>query len=92
MEFSGHEVRTSHEMGWADLDDRLLLNAMDGRFEVLITVDKSLPRQQRIEDRPFAVVVLRAETNRLEDLLPLAPKLQVLLNELQPGQVRELAK
>jgi hypothetical protein len=52
-------------MGWADLDDGPLLDVMAERFDVLVTVDKSLPKQQRIDDRPLAVVVLRAKTNRL---------------------------
>jgi len=64
---------------------------MAGRFDVLITVDKSLPKQQRLSNRPFAVVVLRARTNRLADLLPLVPALQAAIEKLAPGQVRELA-
>ena len=78
-------------MGWGDLDDGPLLNAMAGRFDVLITVDKSLPKQQRLSNRPFAVVVLRARTNRLTDLLPLVPALQAAIEKLAPGEVRELA-
>ena len=38
-----HEVQTAPEMGWGDLDDGPLLDAMVGRFDVLVTVDKSLP-------------------------------------------------
>lgn len=90
-ELTEHEVKTAPEMGWADLDDGPLLGAMSGRFDVLITVDKSLPRQQRLDNRSFAVVVLRARTNRLVDLLPLVPALRLAIEELRPGQVRELA-
>lgn len=79
------------EMGWSDLDDGPLLDAMAGQFDVLITVDKSLPKQQRLSNRPFAVVVLRVRTNRLTDLLPLVPALQEAIEKLVPGQVRELA-
>jgi hypothetical protein len=64
---------------------------MVGHFDVLVTVDKSLPKQQRISDRPLAVVVLRAKTNRLVDLLPLAPKLRALLENTRPGQVYEIS-
>jgi hypothetical protein len=78
-------------MDWADLDDGPLLDAMAERFDVLITVDKSLPKQQRISDRPLAVVVLRAKTNRLADLLPLAPKLRAMLENARPGQVYEIS-
>ena len=35
-ELSGHEVRTVPEMGWADLDDGLLLDAMAGLFDTLV--------------------------------------------------------
>jgi hypothetical protein len=78
-------------MGWADLDDGPLLDAMAQHFEVLVTVDKNLPKQQRISDRPLAVVVLRAKTNRLADLLPHIPKLRALLQKVRPGEVYELS-
>jgi len=77
-------------MGWADLDDGPLLDAMAGSFDVLVTVDKSLPKQQRVHARPFGIVVLRAKTNRLADLLPLVPELRATLNGLRSGEVREL--
>lgn len=89
-ELLGHEVRTVPEMGWADLDDGPLLNVMAGLFDVLVTVDKNLPKQQRINTRPFGIVILRAKTNRLADLLPLVSALLVALGELHPGEVREL--
>lgn len=78
-------------MGWTDLDDGPLLDIMAGRFDVLVTVDKSLPKQQRVNNRPVAVVVLRAKTNRLADLLPHVPSLRAVLGTLRPGQVYELS-
>jgi predicted nuclease of predicted toxin-antitoxin system len=91
-ELSAHEVRTAPEMGWGNLDDGPLLDAMSGRFDALITVDGSLANQQRLDNRPFAVVILRAKTNRLADLLPLVPTLLRAIENLRPGQVRELAR
>jgi predicted nuclease of predicted toxin-antitoxin system len=86
-----HEVKTAPEMGWADLDDGPLLDVMPGRFDVLVTVDKNLPKQQRIDNRPLAVVVLRAKTNRLADLLPHVPRLRAVLENARPGQVYEIS-
>ena len=63
---------------------------MAGQFDVLVSVDKSIPFQQRLSKRPFAVVVLRARTNRLADLLPLVPALLKALDEVKPGEVREI--
>ena len=79
-------------MGWADLDDRPLLDAVAGKFDAFVTVDTNLPNQQRIDNRSFAVVVLRAKTNRLIDLLPLVPKLRATLKRLAPGQLSILAE
>ena len=90
-ELPGYEVRTVPEMGWADLDDGLLLDAMAGLFDALVTVDKNLPKQQRVQNRLFGIVVLRAKTNRLADLLPLVAALRAALEKLRPGEVRELA-
>ena len=86
----GHEVRTAPEMGWGDFDDGPLLDAMADRFDALITVDKSLPKQQNLNTRRFGVVLLRAKSNRLADLLPLVPELIETLNNLNPGEAREL--
>ena len=88
---AGHEVRTTPEMGWGDLDNGELLDAMKGSFDALVTVDKRLPQQQHIKDRPLGVVVLRARSNRLSDLLPLVPDLLAALSTLEAGAVKEVA-
>lgn len=63
---------------------------MAGSFDALVTSDKSIPKQQVIAHRPFGVVILRAKTNRLEDLVPLVPQLVHLLEADLTGQVHEL--
>ena len=87
---SGRKVQTAPEMGWGDLDNGDLLDAMNGIFDALITVDKGLPRQQHIKDRPLGVVVLRAKSNRLPDLLPLVPDLLAALSTVAAGEVKEV--
>ncbi len=77
-------------MGWGNLDDGPLLDAMGNNFDALVTVDKGLAKQQNINVRPFGLVVLRAKTNRLADLLPLVPGLRRTLEKLCPGEVHEL--
>jgi len=85
-----HQVRTAPQLGWGDFDDGPLLNAMTRDFDALVTVDKSLRHQQNLSIRPFGVIILRAKTNRIADLLPLVPELRVVLDEIQPGEVREI--
>jgi predicted nuclease of predicted toxin-antitoxin system len=54
-----HEVMTSREMGWATLANGDLLNAAEsGGFQVFVTGDRNLERQQNLEGRTIAIVVL----------------------------------
>ena len=86
----GHEVSIAREMGWNKLPDGPLLEIISGVFEALITVDRSMPFQQHLQNRPFAVILLRAKSNRLVELLPLVPALLRALEEVKPGEVREI--
>jgi predicted nuclease of predicted toxin-antitoxin system len=89
----GHDVQTVPQAGWASITNGKLLGliADSGKFDVFLTVDKNLPLQQKIKDLPFVVVVLRAKSNRLEDVVPFAPELLRRLSEFQPGKVYVLS-
>ena len=84
---SGYEVKTSRQMDWHGLSNGKLLAAADTQFEVFITVDKNLVLQQSLAGFRIAVVVLRARSNKIEDLSPLVPEVVALLPALKPGQV-----
>ena len=85
----GHEVQTVPRAGWAGIKNGKLLRliADSDLFDVFLTMDKNLPHQQKTKDLPFAVVVLRAATNRFEDTHPLMPAVLRRLAEFQPGHV-----
>jgi hypothetical protein len=89
-ELPGFEVRTAPELSLGDFDDGPLLDRIEGLFDVLVTVDKNIRKQQRLDHRSFGIIVLRGRTNRLADLLPLVEALRRSLLEIQPGEIREL--
>jgi predicted nuclease of predicted toxin-antitoxin system len=91
QEFGEHEVWTAKEARLNSVDDGQLLDAMADRFDILVTMDKSIGFQQRLEGRPVAIVLLRAKSNRLPDLLPLVPKLAQALREARPGNVIDVS-
>lgn len=70
---SGHDARTIHQEGWSNLSNGALLDAAGRRYDVFLTLDQNLSYQQNLRDRPLAVVVLRARSNRLEHIEPLVP-------------------
>jgi predicted nuclease of predicted toxin-antitoxin system len=90
-ELSGHQVLTVRQVGLAGKSDGELLSAASGRFEVFLTMDRSLQWQQRVKDLEFAVVIFRARSNSLLSLRPLVPELLRWLPKLAPGQVLRLA-
>jgi predicted nuclease of predicted toxin-antitoxin system len=89
-ELHGHEVKTARQMGWQNSRDGELLDRMGGRFNVLITMDKNLRYQQLLQHRPLAILVLRARSNRLPDLLPLVPNILSAFDNVKPGEVIEV--
>lgn len=87
----GHEVACVRDRGWQALKDRELLDAMQDDYDVLISVDASIPYQQMLQERTFSVVVLQAKSNRIGHLARLVPALLKALKEISPGEVREIS-
>jgi len=86
---TGHETQTAQQRGWADLDDGPLLDACAAAgYQAFVTLDQSLRFQQSLRARPtVAVLVLRARTNRIDDLRPLVPPLLAALPSAPRGDV-----
>lgn len=84
----GHEVSTLPQAGFAGAKNGELLKLIAAAgFDAFITVDKNLPSEQRSAKLPFGIVVLRARSNRLQDLQPLARKTLEALKDLKSGVV-----
>ena len=84
----GHEVRTAQQESWAGLKNGELLTRAEGAgFTVLVTGDQSLEFQQNLTKRLLGVVVLKAGSNAVEDLVPLVEDILRAIATLQPGQV-----
>jgi hypothetical protein len=88
----GHEVRTARQMGWTAILNGELLALASQEFDVFVTVDRNLAFQQNVNLLPIAVVVFRARTNRLSDLVPLIPDLLMAIDEAQPGTLKFVGK
>jgi hypothetical protein len=74
-------------MGWTAVKNGELLNLASGQFDVFVTVDQNLSFQQNVQGLRISIVILRARTSRLSDLLPLIPDLLVAISETKSGTV-----
>lgn len=84
---AGHEVITVRQMNWLGLSNGRLVAVANPQFEVFVTVDKNLVRQQDLTGLRIAVIVLRARSNKIDDLGPLVPRVLALLSSVQPRTV-----
>jgi predicted nuclease of predicted toxin-antitoxin system len=85
---AGHEVRTVQQAGWAGLTNgELLKRAEAARFEVFLTADQNIEFQQNLRQSGVGVVIVRAASNALEDLLPLLPSILAEIGNAQPGKM-----
>ena len=90
-EFADYDIRTVVEMGWSGKKNGELLRLMRQEgFTVLLTTDQNLRYQQNLVQAGVAVVVLVAPSNKLSDLLPLAPETRNVLNTITLGEVIEV--
>jgi predicted nuclease of predicted toxin-antitoxin system len=89
-EFPGHAVDTVSSRGWTGIKNGELLRRMTGQYDVLVTMDRSIEFQQRLSTLPFGVVLVRALSNRMQDLRPLVPSILSALDAVDPGRIRRV--
>lgn len=87
----GHLVRTASEMGWAKLQNGVLLSMAATRFDVMITTDRNQKHQLNLSKLPLAVIVLLPRGDALSDIAPLIPQVNEALNKLVPCSFVEIA-
>ena len=85
----GHDVKTVQQAGWSRKTNGELLRLMQAHFEVFITIDNNLIHQQNLKSLPIALIVLRAKSNKFEDIEPLIPE---ILKALQTVKLADVVK
>ncbi len=90
-QFAIHDCQTVPE---AFLDGKkngeLLALADRGGFEIFLTMDQGLEYQQNLTGRRIAVIIIRAKSNRLTDILPLVEACLSRMRSINPGQLARI--
>lgn len=83
---AGHECYTVCEQGLAGKKNgELLTLAEEAGFDIFLTIDRGIEFQQNLKSRHIAVLLVRARSSRLKDLLPHVPEILNKLGSPQPG-------
>ena len=84
-----HEIHTVVSMQWGGIENGALLILVEREsFDVFLTGDKNIDKQQRLEGRPFAVLIMSAINWPV--VRPHIHKISTALDEAQPGTVRTI--
>ena len=87
---SGHTCETVREAGFGGKENGELLSLAEGRFDVLLTVDKNIRHQQNVTNRRIAILVIRAASNDIDDIRPHLPGMLAALRSIKLGQIVEV--
>ena len=82
------QVLTVPQIGLAGSTDSDLLDALDSKgINIFITIDGNIEFQQQFKDRSFGTVIIRAISNRFQDLLPLETELINAIQRVDKGNI-----
>ena len=84
--FAGHEVQTVTEIGW-EQQGRAAARIRPGRFDVFVTIDRSIQYQNNIRSLNLGIVRVRVKSNRMECYEPLFDDLKAAAEAVRPGGV-----
>ncbi len=84
-----HNIQTVISIRWGGIKNGALLKLIEGEgFEIFLTGDKNMENQQRLEARPFAVLIMSAINWPV--VRPHVHKIAVAIDEAQPGTVKTI--
>jgi hypothetical protein len=90
VELSGHLAHAVVSRGWAGIKNGDLLGRMRGHYDGLVTMDRGIEFQHRVAGLPFGTVVVRARSNRMQDLKPLVPTIMAAVEASRPCRVQRI--
>ena len=90
LELVGHDVVTVQGLGWAGVNNGELLRRAAGYVAAFLTMDRKLEHEHDLSALPFGVVVVRARSNRVQDLRPLLGAIREALARIGPGKVERV--
>ena len=75
------------EAGFGGQQNGDLLSMAEGKFDVFLTVDKGVRYQQNLSGRDIAVLIIRAKSNDIDDILPHVAECLRALDSIHAGEV-----
>src|SRR5437016_13862206 len=85
--FSGHAAQTVPQVGWRSSKDQPLLEGVQDRYDVFVTVDRNLEKEYDLATYRMGFVVIRLPNNRLESFERVRTEILKAIENVKRGQV-----
>lgn len=88
---AAYETYTVKEMGWLGKKNGELLELMvRNQFNILLTNDKSMYFQQKIEDYALTIININTKTNNYEEIMEVMDEIKRTLKKMarNPGHLK----
>ena len=89
-ELQGHEVYTVVGLGWSGVLNGELMRRARQCCDVFVTLDHNIEFQQNIPLLPFGVIIIRAISNRMVHLHPLASAVLLAVSAAEAGSLQKV--
>ncbi len=87
-ELDEFDVETARYARLDQIPDSELLDVIEVRYDVLVTLDRNLTLQQKIKGRQISVIVLRIASQSPESIATLVPALRSAISNWRAGLVQ----
>lgn len=84
------ECDTVKDFGHRGAKNGELLAFAEGIYDVFVTMDKSIRKQQNLAGRRIALLLIRARSNRVKDVIPYLREIKDNIRNIKPGEFREV--
>jgi len=85
------DCQTVRGAGYRGKKNGELLALAEVGYDVFVTMDRSLRKQQSFAGRRIALLLIRAQSNRIiKDVIPYRPEIRDALKSIKPGEFREV--
>jgi len=90
LSVEGHQCTTVPEAGFAGKTNGELPRLAAGGFEAFVTLDKGVRFQQDLKTQKIGIVLIRAKSSRVNDILPHIRACLEALRSIRPGELIEI--
>lgn len=82
-----HAVFTVVELGWRGLPDRVLVERLQGRCEVFLTIDRRFEHEHNLSLLNFGIVIVQVARNRIRHYEAIRERISQAVSSIRPGEV-----